>query len=442
MQSNNDESVPGLSRALTDDAQQQTRRAAWLPWMIAYACGALIAFLRANHCWQRPSLCMDVYWLEAWLVESSHGLHARGLLGAVTHLIAPQSPNVVVLNAIALAVSTGIVATLLITLYVKTQSVWSRLAVAVVAASPLCALFFEEVGDPLMVDFALFLLAAALIRRTSSRTLRAAVCTVFCLLAVAIHEAAIFLFVPAAVLLYFPPQRLTVGSFVRCALVAAPLLLLILLDHAPRVSNPDYQAVNSLSGEVIPRIEVPFPSYIQLAHEEADIYFASPVKVLQFFLKFPRVWYIQLLGLVLAAGLWVRGSQARLLWRHWIYLSLCSAPLYVIAVDWGRFTTLTFWLSLLIVWLRQSMGTAADPAPLPATFHNIVPERMPAESLLLGVTAALLLAANALYPDYGINGMPAISLPILVPFLLAWAAWRRWSTRQPSTGDSGSEPRP
>jgi hypothetical protein len=371
---------------------------------------------------------MDVYWLEAWLVESSHGLHARGLLGAVTHLLSKGGPDVIVLNVITMGISAAITATLIALLYLKSTTVWSRLAIAVLAASPLCALFFEEVGDPLMVVFAVFLITVAGIRLTTSKPLRILLSVLFCLVAVAVHEASLFLYVPAIVLISFTPQRLDRAAFVRYALVAIPLLLLIVLDNAPRVSNPDYRAVNSITGSVIPRIEVPFPSYMQLAREEAAIYFATPVKALQFVLKFPRVWCIELLCMVLVTGLILRGDSARAFWRNWLYLSICSAPLYVIAVDWGRFSTITFWLSLIALWVRQEKATTPAAEPRPLLIRLIVPERMPAEGIVFGVVAGLILAANALYPDYGINGMPAISLPIVIPTLIAWAAWRAWST--------------
>ena len=377
-------------------------------------------------------MCMDVYWLEAWLVEISRGLHPRGLLGAITHLIFNDSPNVLVLNAITVSISIGITAVLAVLLYRKSTTVWSRLATGVLPMSPLCALFYEEIGDPLMVVFALFLLTLAVIRRTSSKAVRIGASATFCLAALYIHEASVFLFVPAIALSNFAPQQVNFAALLKCGLIAAPLLILVLLDHAPRFSNPDYRAVNPLSGEVIARIEVPFPSYVQLAHEEADIYFGSRVKTVGFFLKFPRVWCIQLLGLVLVAGVIARGPAARRLWRNWIYLSICSAPLYVIAVDWGRFTTITFWLSVLIMWLPAE----DEAAPLPGAFHRVFPESMPAQGVLFGVVAALILGANALYPDYGINGMPAISLPIVVPAIIAWAMWRNWSRTAASSNSN------
>jgi len=152
------------------------------------------------------------------------------------------------------------------------------------------------------------------------------------------------------------------------------------------------------------------------------------VKLVQFVIKFPRVWCISLLGLVLVSSL-IRGGSARMLWGHWAYLSFCSAPLYVIAHDWGRFSIITFWLALLTMWLREK----DPPAPANATFgkalYRVIPERTPEDAVVFGVAAALILGMNALYPDFGINGMPAASMPIVVPMFIAWLCWRAWSRR-------------
>jgi len=410
------------------------RGRAWLAWTVVYLCCGLISFQRANHCLRRPSLCMDVYWLEAWLVESTKGVHARGLLGAVTHLLSKTGPDAVIINIIALSVSIGIAITLITLLYLKSTTLWSRLGVAAIAASPLCALFFEEVGDPLMVAFALFLIAALLISRTTSRPVHWVVSIVFSLAVVAIHEASLFLFVPALVLIGFTPQLPGRAAVLKYAAVAIPLLALIVLDKAPNRPNPDYRAYNSITHEVIPRDKEPFPVYSQLLREEARNYFGSPVKILQFVLKFPRVWCITLLGLVLLSGVVARDSAQRL-WRHWLYLSLCSAPLYVIAHDWARFSVITFWLAMIAVWLREPRDSQPANRPLPGVVQALIPQRLPAEAIVFGVAGSLILAANALYPDYGINGMPAASLPIVVPTFLAWLSWLAWSRNTPAAAD-------
>jgi hypothetical protein len=375
---------------------------------------------------------MDVYWVEAWLVDSSHGLHARGLLGAITHWLARNGPDVVVLNIIVVLVSIGIIATLVSWLYARAPTQWSRLAIAVLLASPLCALFFEELGDPLMVAFATFLVALFWVRRTTSRAVRIIVAVVFSFLVVTVHEAALFLFVPALALIGFGAPRPGYAALLKFAALAVPLLIAIVITKTPNLPETNYRSYNSLTHEVIPRDREPFPVYSELLRDEADNYFGSPVKLLQFVLKFPRVWCITLLGLVLISGLFA-GGNARMLWAHWLYLSFCSLPLYVIAHDWARFSVITFWLAVITMWPRaQDPGEPASAA-FSRALQRVIPERMPADAVVFGVVGTLILGANALYPDYGINGMPAASLPIVVPTFIAWLAWRTWSKTAPGS---------
>jgi hypothetical protein len=368
---------------------------------------------------------MDVYWVEAWLVDNSHGLHARGLLGAIAHLLAPHGPDVVILNAIVVAVSVGIVATLAFLLYVHARSVWSRLAIGVLLASPLCALFFEELGDPLMVAFALFLITAGCLNWIRNRTAKVLLVILCSLTVIAVHEAALFLFVPALALIGFGSGRPGYPALFGYVALAVPLLIAIVVTKAPQLPESDYRSYNSMTHEVIPRDKEPFPVYSQLLREEADNYFGSPVKIVQFVLKFPRVWCISLIALVLVSAL-LSGSATQTLWAHFLYLTFCSAPLYVIAHDWGRFSIITFWLALVTVWMRARDTT--PPAPVFSHWlRRLIPERVPPEPLLFGVASALMLGASALYPDFGINGMPALSLPIVIPTLIALVRWHAWS---------------
>jgi len=371
---------------------------------------------------------MDVYWVEAWLVDNSHGLHARGLLGAITHLLAPQGPDVVILNAIAVAVSVGIVTTLTFLLYAHAGSVWSRLAIGVLLASPLCALFFEELGDPLMVAFALFLVTAGCLHSIRNRTVKVLLVVLCSLAVIAVHEASLFLFVPALALMGFGSGRPGYPALIGYVGLAVPLLIAILVTKAPQLPEQNYRSYNSLTHEVIPRDKEPFPVYSQLLREEIDNYFGSPVKIVQFVLKFPRVWCITLIALALVSAL-LSGSGTYRVWAHFLYLSFCSAPLYVIAHDWGRFSIITFWLALITVWMR-----ARETTPPSYVFTRwmrlLIPEHAPPEPLLFAVASTLILGASALYPDFGINGMPALSLPIVIPTLIALMYWRAWSRQR------------
>jgi hypothetical protein len=400
-----------------------------VPWAAVYFSCACVSFLRGGHCWWRPMLCIDPYFLEAWLLNDRHGFRARELLGVITHALFPGGPDVVVLSIVAVAVCIIVVAALVRILYVQSTTVWGRLAIAVLVASPLCALFFQVAGDPLTFVFAAFLVAAFLIREDSPASARIVVTAAFCLLAVALHEAAIFLFFPALVLVAFPGKR---GpnwvAFIKYLAIAAPALILVVLSHTASLPDPSYRAFNPLTGAVIPHLPDPFPSYTVLLQQELTHHFGTPLGLLKFLVKFPLVWCMPFLGLALVSGVILRQQPYRMmLLLNWLFLSLCSVPLYVIARDWGRFSGYTFWLTMLVTWSRRHAAPSAETVAPAMTLRKILPETTPPEGILLGILASLMLGASAVYPDNLIWGMPIGSLPIVAAVVVAWACWRAWS---------------
>jgi hypothetical protein len=416
---------PADAPTLTGRAQ---RWPTWLPWAAIYISCGLVTVLRGNQCARRPTLCMPPYFLEAWLLPPpAHGFYVRGLLGTITHLLARTGPDVVVLNLIALAFSIFIVAALIIWLYTKATTLWARLAIAVLVSTPLCAAFFAQLGDPLAVVFAIFLVTVFYLQGSARRSGQVILATAFCLVAVAIHEASIFLFLPALVLIIAVPRRPALAAYFKYVLIATPFLLLAVLPNTVRPPDPHYQAFNSLSGEVIQHLAKPFPSYREMFPEVWAYYVSTPRRAIIFALKFARLWPFQLLAMVLVSGLIARRESMQALWRNWLYLFICSIPLYLVAVDWGRFSTITFWVGIIATWVRERKVLPAEPAPLPRLLQIVVPERMPPEGVLFGVLAALMLGANAIYPGFQVNGIPYASLPLLLPILIGWVMWRNWS---------------
>jgi hypothetical protein len=402
----------------------------WLPWAAIYISCGLVTVLRGNECSRRPTLCMHPYFLEAWLLPPAHGFYVRVLLGDITHLLARTGPDVVVLNLVAFAFSIFIVAALVIWLYGQATTLWARLAIAVLVSSPLCAAFVAQLGDPLSVVFALFLVTAFYLHGFAGRSAQLIVATAFCLLAVSFHEASIFLFLPAFVLIIAVPRRPAMAAYFKFALIATPFLLLAVLPNTVRPPDPHYQAFNSLSGEVIQHLAKPFPSYREMFPEVWAYYASTPRRAVIFAVKIARVWPFQLLAMVLVSGLIARRESAQALWQNWLYLYLCSIPLYLVAVDWGRFSTITFWVGIIATWVREQKALPAEPAPLPRLLQIIVPARSPSAGVLFGVVAGLMLGANAIYPDFQVNGIPTASLPLLLALIIAWAMWWNWS-RQP-----------
>src|SRR5262245_2198951 len=155
------------------------RRIESLAWVGVYVSCAALAFLRAGPCSSQPTICVHPYWLEGWLLDYSQGFHRRGLLGALSGLVRPGQVDIVALNAIALAVGVGLVAALAALLHRSSATPWARPAIAVLLATPVCALLFEVLGDSLEVVLALFLGLALALRRVEGRALRLAACAAF-----------------------------------------------------------------------------------------------------------------------------------------------------------------------------------------------------------------------------------------------------------------------
>src|SRR5262249_20023467 len=210
-----------------------------------YACSCTLAFFRAGPCSGQATICVHPYWLEGWLLDYAGGIHRRGLLGALTRLVFPAQLDVVALNAVAIGGCVGSIAALAILLHRTSATPWARPALAVLLATPVCSLLFEVLGDSLEVVLALFVALAFALRRSASPAARLAACAAFALVAVAIHEAAIFLFVPAAILIATRPDRPGLRSYVRFAAIAAPLLLVTALDRGALRVDREYRVVNS-----------------------------------------------------------------------------------------------------------------------------------------------------------------------------------------------------
>ena len=393
-----------------------------------YACSCALAFFRAGPCSGQATICVHPYWLEGWLLDYSAGIHRRALLGAVTRLVSPGQLDVVALNAVAIAVCVGSIAVLATLLYRTSATPWGKPAIAVLLATPVCSLLFEVLGDSLEVVLALFV-ALALALRSASPAVRLAGCAVFALVAVAIHEAAIFLFVPGAILLATRPERPGVRSYLLFAAIAAPLLLVTALDRGARPVDRDYRVVNSYTGVEVPRMEAPFPAFSVLLREELETATASPSAAFEFATHVPRTLFVPCLALLLVSFvIWREGTALRL-WRNWIYLGVCSLGLYVIGHDWGRFSVFTFWIAIVTTVACAPLGGSAEADERSRWATWLFPLPAPPAAAVFGVVSALLLASQAVSIDYRGTMLPRRSLILLVPAALAWDRWRHFALK-------------
>jgi hypothetical protein len=393
----------------------------WL-WPLIYACGAVFGLLRAANC-DDATLCVEVYWIESYLLDYSDGLRSRALLGAIAHALSPGRLDIVGLNAASLAISLASVLLLIGYLHHKSRDDWDRATIAVIAASPHAALFFEALGDALNAC-ALVTIAVLVFGRGLKGAPRWALAGLAMLVAVLIHEAAIFLVLPALVLYALDVQRPGIRTLAAVALAAAPFLILALAVGSVReLPDVGYRAYNPLNDTFAPRffekygVEA-YPSYTTLLIEEWSGFLGSPHRLV---VQAVRNWYVPLLTVVLIVGVMLRGRERESFLIRWAFLTVCAGPLFIVAHDWGRFTTHILWMTLLgTLAARPNPARAlAEEAGKPETLALFDRLAAPPRIAVFAVVTALIFVAQPINKEYRWKGVPWQAMVFAIPALAA-----------------------
>lgn len=302
---------------------------------------------RAIHCGQLSG-CVDPYWADFWLISYADGYERRALAGSLMRALHPGSISSLALNIVAFSIAASCLALFVYSIRSKITATNSLLPMAALALGPTVTTFFEALGDTLQLCF-----MATIAYLLVCRSLRGAavfVVPVFVsLLVTMIHEASIFLFVPAIYWCHRASQgkqaRLTWAAIL--ILSCAALAVLLLNNQKPeQVGIP--LVLNDASLHLPP--ENSLPSFLQLLNREFTYY--SGAEGLQ---RFAYRAVGTLLWPVLMLLGWMYFFRDRNAARVFGYLLVLSLPLYPVARDWGRFAIFTLLLSLAIsTW--QSRG--------------------------------------------------------------------------------------
>lgn len=326
------------------DAADTLPRLAALAIMAAGLVLACINLYRsvAPHCGQALG-CVDKYWADFWLIAYRDGFLRRALIGQIVDLASGGTVGWLALNIAMAAVALGAAASvpLLLWRHHRAAALAPLLFVALVSG-PGVTLMGETLGDPLQVCFLIFLGYFLLAPRLSAAASLAAMAGVAVLMSM-VHEASIFLFLPALWLVH----ALAHGGRVRLAgalvLMIALLLPYVLVlndqgDVAPRM------AVVARDGSLLTAPADALPSFGQLLREELHYYFGSLWGLGVLAYKSGSIFVFPLFWLAVLA----RHFGDRAAFPLFLVLLALSAPLYVIAHDWGRFCLYSFLLAVLI----------------------------------------------------------------------------------------------
>ena len=232
----------------------------------------------------------------------------------------------------------------------RRTTAWNYVFFAAFFLSALISIFFEVfLGDLLQISLLLFLVVAWLLRRyVLSGALRVAAASCVLVPCFLIHEAWILFIAPALPFLLRSRPRL------RHFVITAAALLIFLTWSAvwshvhPRMT---YHLLLPHGEQKINTQDIfGTPSFGQLMHLLYGVHFAGLRGKITLFLKIVKVFALVFAGWIAAANIFNRRALVR---QCHLYMALmaCSIPFWILAADWGRFTTYYFtncYASLLV----------------------------------------------------------------------------------------------
>lgn len=389
-------------------------------FFLACLCGLWSAGLRSirTENLSKATGLIDMYWVNFYLLSYRDGYRRRALLGSITRTLSPAGAPLFWINILAFVVMFLIAFALCLQILRANQNrlSFAQGAIAfVLCGGGVTALLFETAGDPLQICVLVAIAAFAAIGRCERLPLRLTVALAGCALCILIHEASIFLMAPSILLVALDRLRLPARLG---ALVLILAVMLGAVTHWGTVQgNPTYAGVGFPAKRMIQPEPEPTPPFKTLLLEEEHERFKDRATI--------RFTFYMVLGLILtfAAGLILFASllpENILLRQLYIFAVtiVVSAPLYVIAHDWGRFSTYTLFISLFAAAALRNSFDGKEHALRKAREWL---RRLRSNSLAL--IFAVLAVSLSIHPRYIEEVMPTKICKSLFPlFVIALAS--------------------
>ena len=303
--------------------------------------GLLLAVFNISqvlYCQQKLG-CINEYWAQFWLTSFDDGYSRRALLGQLMRqLIGIEIPYqyINILGFLSAALILGFLLVWYFRQYLKERWV---IPCAMLMSGPSATLLFEVLADPLQICF-IVLIPFLFIQKY--RFIALLYGLIAGAIMIAIHEASMFIFIPAIFLIYqsSSDQQLKIKNVIFYVSIIA-LIYAVALDS--QKVDAHSMSILAKDGSVFTLYQSSLPSFGALLREELLFYFGSVKGVIYFFLKIFRVTFWPILFLFVAF-VFLKDRKSL---KIFIILLLISSPLYVIAHDWGRFAIYTLFLSLI-----------------------------------------------------------------------------------------------
>lgn len=312
--------------------------------------GFLLAIFNVSqvlYCHQKLG-CINEYWAQFWLTSFDDGYSRRALLGQFMRNAVGLEIPYQYINFLGFLTAFLILIFILVWYFRQYSKIQWAVPCAMLMCGPSATLLFEVLADPLQICFIvlfpfLFIQKYRLIALIYG--LAAAVTMI------AIHEASIFIFIPAIFLIYIfsNKQQLKIKNLIFYVATIA-LLYAVVLDS--QIVDAHSMSILAKDGSLFSLYKSSLPSFASLLQEEFLFYFGSLKGVIYFFLKIFRVTFWPILFLFIAF-IFLKDRKSL---KIFLVLLLISSPLYLIAHDWGRFAIYSFLLSLICSFFYNGEG--------------------------------------------------------------------------------------
>ena len=290
-----------------------------------------------------------------------------------------------------------------------------------VIIGPTCTVFFETLGDPLLICFILFLGYALLMEQPMSSWLAVCLTSMYVVLSCLLHEASLFIFVPAAfwILSYRQKKGL---NFIPLIIIMVSIVLL--LSYGLPTQSPTRSSAELMTrfGQLQAAMGEALPGFKSLLIGELYSYFNNSVAIKYFiikiisFLLWPCVFYLVCICL--------RPVQGRNFTVHLAVFFLISLPLYGVAHDWGRFITYTMGLAFI----TSSMGPLIFSGGLASLLNSIFDGFARLSVSLANILGVFFLYGLSLFyfshDTYRIGGITAVNLKWCAILIITYLVYR------------------
>jgi hypothetical protein len=358
----------------------------------------------------------DRYFAYQWSVSYAYGLSRRGLLGESLRLLHLDNGNYLLIAALGWAITVAIfylLARSLMRLLSPLEPLTRTVLFAVLLLSPLTtAILVATTADPIQFIVLLYLLLTLLFIKPGRNPLLVTFAfLVFGVVSVLVHEASLFFIGPLLLISAFLLRRTRLDrlALIGYLLGAAPLLLATIHfteAHAATAIAPMHLGNTPL----IANEPIHLGTFSSLLTEENTAHFHNGVHgyVLTLRNAIGALTLPLFFALVLSRLLPAAPSSRRIYLTAFLLPIALSTPLWLIAHDWGRFTSYLFMLTLAALSLYPA---AISPAATTQPIRS--------QALLMGILLILSgVVSSRMLPHYVIKGIGDDDYTMLAILLL------------------------